>query len=89
MDLILNRKLDNPFYIKGVSCVVVVISQHVIRIFYKEHVYDVLLAPDEWERWSFGSVDWRREFVQKLFRDGMEQSEFVKYRASINDGYLA
>lgn len=88
MELVQHRRMLNPFKIHGEQCIVVPASPHVIRIFYMEHVYDVLLTHDELLTWQTAGVEWQREYIRKIL-DDMINTECTNRYASIYDGYLA
>ena len=89
MELIVNRKLLSPFIFCGSQCIVVPNSPHVIRIFYKEHVYDVLLSHDELRDWTRSGTEWQKEYIKRLLRETLLDSESIERNSSIEDGYLA
>lgn len=89
VELVDHRELIRPFIICGHQCIVVPSSPHVIRIFYREHVYDVLLTHDELKNWQNSGTDWRREYIRNLLQNELINTPAKKRNSSIEDGYIA
>lgn len=90
MEVLQNRKMKNPFLIKGKQCIVVPTSPHVIRIFYDGHVYDVLFNDEELHKWVTSSgTEWRRQYIKTLLETELIPTESTIRNASIEDGYIA
>jgi hypothetical protein len=89
MELVSHKKIIRPFIFRGKQCIVVPNSTHVIRIFYNEHVYDVLLSHEELMDWIRCGTEWQKEYVKRLLRETLLDSEYIERNSSIEDGYLA
>lgn len=83
------KKLHNPFMIDGKPCIVCKLSFHSIRIFYDNHVYDVLLSDDEISNWNKSGTIWRKEFITKNIEEIKNGILEDDTSLSIRDGYLA
>lgn len=89
MQVFSGRELRNPFIYHGDWVIVVPSSPHGIRIFYRLHVYNVILSDAELKDWVRCGTEWQRNFIKQLIKEKLLTMETVNRNSSIEDGYLA
>lgn len=89
MKMMRNVLISEPFMVNDEHCIVYQASQHIIRIFYMGHVYDVALTNDESMTWNGSSVECRKRMVTQFINDRLMCSKSERCNPSAKDGYIA